>query len=53
MPPVKVRRVPNVPRTAVGKAPLIKSQVVPGARVPEKAMNTHPATRWFMEDKDV
>jgi phenylacetate-CoA ligase len=25
MPPVKVRRVPTIPRTAVGKAPLIKS----------------------------
>ena len=25
--PVKVRRVPNIPRTAVGKAPLIKSHV--------------------------
>jgi phenylacetate-CoA ligase len=26
-PPVKVRRVPNIPRTTVGKAPLIKSYV--------------------------
>ena len=27
VPPVEVRRVPNVPRTTVGKAPLIKSYV--------------------------
>jgi phenylacetate-CoA ligase len=27
VPPVKVRRVPNIPRTTVGKAPLIKSYV--------------------------
>jgi phenylacetate-coenzyme A ligase PaaK-like adenylate-forming protein len=27
-PPVKVRRVANIPRTAVGKAPLIKSRVL-------------------------
>src|SRR5215212_7994941 len=27
VPPVNVRRVPNIPRTAVGKAPLIKSYV--------------------------
>ena len=27
VPPVKVRRVPNIPRTAVGKASLIKSEV--------------------------
>ena len=27
VPPVKVRRVPNIPRTTVGKAPLIKSYI--------------------------
>jgi phenylacetate-CoA ligase len=27
VPPVKVRRVPNIPRTTVGKAPLIKAHV--------------------------
>jgi len=27
VPPVEVRRVPNIPRTTVGKAPLIKSRV--------------------------
>jgi phenylacetate-CoA ligase len=27
VPPVKVKRVPTIPRTAVGKAPLIKSFV--------------------------
>ena len=27
MPSVKVRRVPTIPRTAVGKAPLIKSDL--------------------------
>jgi hypothetical protein len=27
VPPIKVRRVPTIPRTAVGKAPLIKSYV--------------------------
>jgi hypothetical protein len=31
VPPVKVRRVPNIPRPTVGKAPLIKSHV-PGSR---------------------
>jgi hypothetical protein len=28
VPPVKVRRVPTIPRTTVGKAPLIKSYVL-------------------------
>jgi phenylacetate-CoA ligase len=32
VPPVKVRRVPNIPRTTAGKAPLIKSYV-PAAEV--------------------
>jgi phenylacetate-CoA ligase len=27
VPPVKVRRVPNIPRTTVGKAPLIRSRM--------------------------
>jgi len=31
VPPVKVRHVPNIPRTTVGKAPLIKARV-PGPR---------------------
>jgi phenylacetate-CoA ligase len=30
VPPVKVRRVPAIPRTTVGKAPLIKSEVHAG-----------------------
>jgi len=31
VPPVKVKRVPNIPRTTVGKASLIKARV-PGPR---------------------
>jgi phenylacetate-coenzyme A ligase PaaK-like adenylate-forming protein len=34
VPPVKVRRVPNIPRTTVGKAPLIKSRVSGPRRKP-------------------
>jgi hypothetical protein len=33
VPPVEVRRVPTIPRTIVGKAPLIKSHL-PASEVP-------------------
>jgi hypothetical protein len=42
--------VPNIPRTTVGKAPLIKAYV-PGPQ--RKPRTRNPTTRWFMEGKDV
>jgi phenylacetate-CoA ligase len=36
VPPVKVRRVPTIPRTTVGKAPLIKSEVLASAPQAER-----------------
>jgi hypothetical protein len=37
VPPVKVRRVATIPRTSVGKAPLIKSYM-PASEVPRSGM---------------
>jgi len=35
VPPVKVRRVPTIPRTTVGKAPLIKAYL-PASEMPQR-----------------
>jgi phenylacetate-CoA ligase len=53
VPPVKVRRVPNIPRTTVGKAPLIKSNVPASEMLRRNPGPRGPTTPRFVESKDV
>jgi phenylacetate-CoA ligase len=53
VPPVNVRRVPNIPRTTVGKAPLIKAYLPASEMLRRNPCPRGPATRPSMEGKDV